>query len=80
MRGRLHRKEQGGEKFQNIFFGVTPKYPTLYDKQDKYFKDRNKKQLAWANVAKKANLVSENGESFLYNFCGTDMLNNLILY
>lgn len=32
------------------------KYPVLYDKQDKYFKDRNKKKLAWKDVSIEANL------------------------
>ena len=34
------------------------KYPVLYDKQDKYFKDRNKKKLAWEDVAKEMDLES----------------------
>ena len=36
------------------------KYPVLYDKADRYFKDKAKKQLAWENVTGKANL--ENGK------------------
>ena len=31
------------------------KYPFLYNKTDKYFKDKAKKQLAWEEMAKKAN-------------------------
>ena len=31
------------------------KYPFLYNKTDKYFKDKAKKQLAWEDVAKEAN-------------------------
>ena len=34
------------------------KFSVLYDKQDKYFKDKNKKKLAWEGVAKEADLVS----------------------
>ena len=36
------------------------KYPILYDKADTYFKDKAKKQLAWEDVAKEANM--ENGK------------------
>ena len=36
------------------------KYPVLHDKADKYFKDKAKKQLAWEDVTKEANL--ENGK------------------
>ena len=36
------------------------KYPVLYDKADKYFKDKAKKQLAREDVVKEANL--ENGK------------------
>ena len=32
------------------------KYPVLYDKADWYFKDKAKKQLAWEDVIKEANL------------------------
>ena len=39
------------------------KYPVLYDKSDRFFKDRAKKQLAWKDVAKEANLC--NGRSSL---------------
>ena len=35
-------------------------YPGLYNKADRYFKDKAKKQLAWEDVAKEANL--ENGK------------------
>ena len=34
------------------------KYPVLYDKTDRYFKDKAKKQLAREDVAKEANLES----------------------
>lgn len=40
------------------------KYPVLYDKQDKYYRDRNKKKLAWKDVANEMN--AENGNLFLY--------------
>ena len=36
------------------------KYPVLYDKADRYFKDKAKKQLDLEDVAKEANL--ENGK------------------
>ena len=41
---------------------VVRKYPVLYDKADRYFKDKAKKQLAWEDVAKEANL--ENGKFY----------------
>ena len=42
---------------------AVPKYPVLYDKMDKCFKDRNKKLLAWEDVAREANF--ENGENII---------------
>lgn len=36
------------------------KYPTLYDKQDKSYRDKNKKSLAWKDVAQEVN--AENGK------------------
>ena len=36
------------------------KFPVLYDKSDRFFKDRSKKRLAWEDVANEVNL--ENGE------------------
>ena len=36
------------------------KYPVLYDKTDRYFKEKAKKQLGWEVVAKEADL--ENGK------------------
>ena len=33
------------------------KYTVLYDKADKFFKDRTKKGLAWEDVAKEANFT-----------------------
>ena len=37
-------------------------YPVLYSKADRYLKDKAKKQLAWEDVAKEANL--ENGRFY----------------
>ena len=34
------------------------KYPVLHNKGNRYFKDKDKKQLAWEDVAKEANLKS----------------------
>ena len=34
------------------------KFSVLYDKQEKYFKDQNKKKLVWEDVAKEADLVN----------------------
>ena len=34
------------------------KFSVLYDKQEKYFKDKNKKKLAREDVGKEADLVS----------------------
>ena len=41
---------------------VVRKYPVLYDQADRYFKDKAKKQLAWEDVVKEANL--ENGKFY----------------
>ena len=35
-------------------------YPVLYDKANKDFKDRNKKELAWQDVAQKTGFSSGN--------------------
>ena len=35
-------------------------YPVLYNKADKFFKDVNKKTLAWEDVAKKSGFPSGN--------------------
>ena len=34
------------------------KYPVLYDKSCKDFKDKNKKRIAWSEVAKETGLKS----------------------
>ena len=59
-----------GNKFPNIateneqkLAEAVRKYPVLYDKQDKYFKDKNKKRLARQDVAKEVKL--ENGNKIL---------------
>ena len=36
------------------------KYPVLYNKADKFFKDVNKKTLAWEDVAKETGFPSGN--------------------
>ena len=33
-------------------------FSVLYDKQDKYFKEKNKKELAWEDKAKEADLLN----------------------
>jgi len=53
------------------------KYPALYDKRDKYFKDRNKKRLAWEDVAKEANLA--NGKNIL-NYYNILIILNTVPY
>ena len=39
------------------FAEAVRKYTVLYDKADKFFKDRYKKRLAWEDVAKEANFT-----------------------
>ena len=36
------------------------KYPILYDKSDRYFKEADKKRLAWQDVAELTNTVNVN--------------------
>ena len=43
------------EKEQQLTEAVR-KFPVWYDKQDQFFKDRNKKKLAWDDVAKETEL------------------------
>ena len=38
-------------------------YPVLYNKADKFFKDVNKKTLAWEDVAKKTGFPSGNHQT-----------------
>ena len=63
----LNRKPSSGENIltrlnmaEERLAEAVRKYPVLYDKSDKYFKDKNKKLLAWEDVAQDAHF--ENGE------------------
>lgn len=51
----LQDKKMATEKEQQLTEAVR-KFPVLYDKQDQFFKDRNKKKLAWDDVAKETEL------------------------
>ena len=53
------------------------KYLVLYDKQDKYLKNKNKKRLAWEDVAKEANV--ENGKK-IYQINSLKDLDKVNLY
>ena len=44
------------------------KYPVLYEKADRYFMDKAKKQLAWEDVAKEANLENDKFHSKPKNY------------
>ena len=41
------------------------KFPALYDKSDKFFKEKTKKSLAWEDVAEEANFT--NGKRCLFS-------------
>ena len=41
-------------------------YPVLYNKADKFFKDVNKKTLAWEDVAKKNGFPSGNYQTRMF--------------
>ena len=43
-------------------------YPVLYNKADKFFKDLNKKTLAWEDVAKKTGFPSGNYQTRMLVF------------
>ena len=45
------------ESYQKLCKAVR-KFSVVYDKQDKYFKDKNKNKLAWEDVGKEADLVN----------------------
>ena len=49
------QKNQYGSTARRTTFWGSEKIPFLYNKTDKYFKDKVKKQLAWEDVAKEAN-------------------------
>ena len=44
------------------------KDPVLYDKTNRYLEDKTKKQLAWEDVAKEANLENSKFHSKLKNY------------
>ena len=50
---------------EQILSEAVRKFPILYDKKDRCFKDKNKKKLAWEDVAKEANL--KNGKKNLFS-------------
>ena len=41
------KKPQNGNKQEERLSEVVRTYPFLYDKTDRYFKDKARKQLAW---------------------------------
>ena len=51
------------DKKEEIISEAVRKYPILYDKSDRFFKEKDKKKLAWQDVANVANIV--NGKSLL---------------
>ena len=51
------------DKKEEIISETVWKYPILYDKSDRFFKEKDKKILAWQDVANVANIA--NGKSLL---------------
>ena len=51
------------DKKEEIISEAVRKYPILYDKSDRFFKEKDKKKLAWQDVANVANIA--NGKSLL---------------
>lgn len=50
------------DKKEEILSEAVRKYPVLYDKSDRFFKENNKKRLAWQDGANVANIG--NGKCF----------------
>ena len=48
------------DKKEEMLAEAVRKYPILYDKSDRFFKEKNKKKLAWKDVANMVNI--EDGE------------------
>ena len=57
----MQKKIKMAEQQEERLSEAVRKYLVLYDKADRYFKNKAKKQLAWEDVTKEANL--ENGGS-----------------
>ena len=55
--------EMADDKKEEIISEAVRKYPILYDKSDRFFKEKDKKKLAWQDVANVANIA--NGKSLL---------------
>ena len=45
------------DKKEKIISEAVRKYPILYDKLDRFFKEKDKKKLAWQDVANVANIA-----------------------
>jgi hypothetical protein len=63
-------KQNGGCVIDDKLAEAVRVFPILYDKSLKDFKDRNKKSLAWADVAKSVGFASGKLQKFL--FCSSD--------
>ena len=46
------------DKKEEIISEVVRKYPTLYDKSHRLFKEKDKNKLAWQDVANAANIAN----------------------
>ena len=46
------------DKKEEIISEAVRKYPILYDKSDRFFKEKDKKKLAWQDVANVANIAN----------------------
>ena len=57
----MQKKIKMAEQQEERLSEAVRKYLVLYDKADRYFKNKAKKQLAWEDVIKEGNL--ENGGS-----------------
>ena len=47
------------DKKEEIISEAVRKYPILYDKSDRFFKEKDKKKLAWQDVANVANIAND---------------------
>ena len=62
-RRRKVKFKMADDKKEEIISEAVRKYPILYDKSDRFFKEKDKKKLAWQDVANVANIA--NGKSLL---------------
>ena len=67
------------DKKEEIISEAVQKYPILYDKSDRFFKEKDKKKLVWQDVANVANIAnSKSLLSFYSKFASYENISVLV--